>query len=135
MGFCFECRLGNSEPIKYQHSVDVAGWLCGVGQPVVLRPSGAISFAASGPTSGAPVRSPLGRDAPNSLTRVAPAPGFGRPAPAGFGMGSVGVVGSVGVGKTRYGSSIYSNKNKQLAGLKIRVPMVRFRLRPPFPSF
>ncbi len=48
-----------------------------------------------------PVRSPLGRDARNSLTRMAPAPGFGRPAPSGFGMGSVGEGGSVGREKTR----------------------------------
>ena len=49
----------------------------------------------------APVRSALGRDAPNPLTRMGPAPGFGRPAPAGFGMGSVGRGGSVGAAKTR----------------------------------
>ena len=45
------------------------------------------------------VRKRFGRDAPNSLTRMDPAPGFGRPASAGFGMGSVGEGGSVGVAK------------------------------------
>jgi len=48
-----------------------------------------------------PVRSPLGRDARNSLTRMDPAPGFGRRSLTGFGMGSVGEGGSVGVGKIR----------------------------------
>jgi hypothetical protein len=42
------------------------------------------------------VRKPLGRDAPNPLTRMAPAPGFGRPPPVGLGIGSVGEGGSVG---------------------------------------
>jgi len=44
------------------------------------------------------------------LTRVTPAPGFGRPAPAGFGMGSVGEGRSVGSEKTRRASSAYSRR-------------------------
>ncbi len=55
------------------------------------------------------VRLPLGLDARNSLTRMAPAKGFSRPTPAEFGMGSVGEGGSVGLGKTCYASSNYAN--------------------------
>jgi hypothetical protein len=50
-------------------------------------------------------------------------------------MGSVGEDGSVAAGKTRYVSSAFFNRNKQLAVLKIRVSMVRFRPRPPLPKF
>jgi hypothetical protein len=50
-------------------------------------------------------------------------------------MGSVGEGGSVGAGKTRCVSSNYFNEVKQLAVLKIRVSMVRFRPRPPLPTF
>ena len=88
-----------------------------------------------GPAETAPVRSPLGRDTLNSLARMAPAPGFGRSASTKFGMGSVGEGGSVGPAKTRSVSSAYSYRNDLLAVLKIRVSMVRFRPRPPFPSF
>ena len=56
---------------------------------LVLRSRDASERAANSPQKRS-VRSPLGRDAPNSLTRMATAPGFGRPAPAGFGIGSVG---------------------------------------------
>ena len=39
-----------------------------------------------------PARSPLGRDGSNPLTRMGPPSRFGRPARAGVGMGSVGMV-------------------------------------------
>jgi hypothetical protein len=51
-----------------------------------------------GPT-GCRVRKPLGRDMPNSLTRMVPRPGLGRSAAAGFGMGSVRRGGSVSAGR------------------------------------
>lgn len=46
-------------------------------------------------TVNRPVRKKFGRYVPNPLTRMGPAPGFGRPASAGFGVGSVGWGGSV----------------------------------------
>ena len=45
------------------------------------------------------IRKPFGRDAPNSLARMALAPGFGRRPLAGFGIGSVREGGSVGPAK------------------------------------
>jgi len=83
----------------------------------------------------APVRSPLGRDGPNSLTCMASTPGsVGRPL-RGFGMGSVGEGGSVGPAKRRSVSSAYSQRTRLSVVLKIRVSMVRFRPWPPLPSF
>jgi hypothetical protein len=58
---------------------------------------------------------------------MAPAAWFGRPAPAGFGMGSVGEGGSVGLEKIRSVSSACSHRIRLSVGLKIRVSMVRFR--------
>jgi hypothetical protein len=69
------------------------------------------------------------------MTRMAPAPAFGPPACAGFGMGSVGEGGSVGGRKMRYVSSNYLNEISWLAALKIRVSPVRFRPRSPLPNF
>ena len=48
------------------------------------------------PHKSVPARSLLGGDARNPMTRMAAPPGLGRPATAGFGMGSVGGGGSVG---------------------------------------
>ena len=71
----------------------------------------------------APVRSPLGRDGPNSLTCMAST------------SGSVGEGGSVGPAKRRSVSSAYSQRTRLSVVLKIRVSMVRFRPWPPLPSF
>jgi len=100
------------------------------------------SAIASGPSLRSPVvvavrrtvRSLLGRDGPNSLTRMVSAPRFGRPAPAEFGISSVGEGASVGPGITRRVSSTYSHRTGLSVGFKIRVSMVRFRPRPPFPT-
>jgi hypothetical protein len=93
------------------------------------------SPASPGRRETTPVRSPLGRDGGNCMTRMGPASGFGRPALKGSGMGSLGEGGSVGPGKTHYATSAFFNRNRQLAVLKIRVSMVRFRPWPPPPSF
>jgi hypothetical protein len=59
------------------------------------------------------------------MADMAPAPGFGRPATVGFGMGSVGRGGSVGGAKTRSRSSASSHRTRLSELLKIRVSMVR----------
>lgn len=54
--------------------------------------------ASMGPAK-CPVRSPLGRDGPNYMTRMGPSAAHFAPAPRRFGMGSDGEGGSVGPGK------------------------------------
>jgi hypothetical protein len=56
---------------------------------------------------------------------MAPPPAPLGPIRLGFGMGSVGECGSVGVRKTRYVSSTFFNRNNQLAVLKIRWCILR----------
>ena len=51
------------------------------------------------------VRSPLGRDARNPMTRMGPPPRVFGPTAPGFGMGSVGEGGSVDSGETPRASS------------------------------
>lgn len=46
------------------------------------------------------------------MTRTAPAPGFGLPARAGFGMSSVGESGSVGTGETRSASWVQLRRTR-----------------------
>jgi len=105
---------------------------------VVSRPSASPGFQNPQPRRGSakphPVRSPLGRDGRNPMTRMGAPPGLGRPGRAGFGLGSVGEGGSVGAAKTRSASSAYSHRTGLSVVLKIRVSMVRFRPWPPFPT-
>jgi len=80
------------------------------------------------------IRKPFGRDAPNSLARMALAPGFGRRPLAGFGIGSVREGGSVGPAKKSRVSAAYSRRARLSVVLKIRVSLVRFRPWPLLPT-
>ena len=81
------------------------------------------------------IRKPFGRDAPNSLARMALAPGFGRRPLAGFGIGSVREGGSVGLPEIPSRSLASRCRAELSAVLKIRVSLVRFRPWPPLPTF
>ena len=105
---------------------------------VISRPSASPGFQNPQPRRGSakphPVRSPLGRDGRNPMTRMGAPPGLGRPGRAGFGLGSVGEGGSVGPSKTRSVSSAFLHRAGLSVVLKIRVSMVRFRPWPPLPT-
>ena len=77
---------------------------------------------------------PVRSRCPDALAILELTARLGRTRPRGFGIGSVGEGSSVGPEKTRYDSSNYCNEIKQLAVLKIRVSMVRFRPWPPLPT-
>ena len=110
--------------------------LAGSQTPQIRQPRQSCSFAGPrrwGARRG-PVRSPLGRDARNSLTRMGPAPGFGRPAQRGSVWARSARAVRSAPGKLVTVLRAFSRRTGLLADLKIRVSMVRFRPWPPLPT-